>query len=79
VLTEWNVSKDPKTAQERFDEARTQARLYAQGPLVGNELTAYRYLVVVSLRNLKEVPHDRNEGGVIYRHINIAIEPSSSV
>jgi hypothetical protein len=75
VLTEWKVAKDPEDAQERFDEAGIQARLYAQGPLVGNELTAYRYLVVVSLRNLEAVPDDRNEGGVIYRHINIAIEP----
>jgi hypothetical protein len=75
VLTEWKTAKNPKTAQGLFDEARIQARLYAQGPLFGNELTAYRYLVVVSLQNLKEVPHDRNEGGVIYRHINIAIEP----
>ena len=77
VLTEWKLAKDPKTAKECFNEARIQAELYKQGPLAGNELTAYRYLVVVSLQDLEGVPHDRNESGVIYRHINIAIEPRS--
>ena len=48
-------------ANKRFEEARSQASQYAQGVLLGNELSAYRYAVVV--------------GGVIYRHINIAVEP----
>jgi hypothetical protein len=74
VLTEWKLAKGSKTRP--FDEARIQAELYTRGPLVANELTAYRYLVVVSLEdNLGKVPDDRNESGVIYRHINIVIKP----
>jgi hypothetical protein len=77
VLTEWKVADDLNQAKTRFDEARHQAALYTQGPLFGSELRAYRYLVVVSPRDLEDIPDDKNEGGVIYRHINIAIDPRS--
>jgi hypothetical protein len=50
-----------------------QARRYAQGALAGIELTGSRYLVVVSRREVA-VPDDLNEGGVVYRHINIPVE-----
>jgi len=61
VLTEWKKANGAAEANKRFEEARSQASQYAQGVLLGNELSAYRYAVVV--------------GGVIYRHINIAVEP----
>ena len=50
----------------------TQAQRYSEGVLFSNELTKYRYVVVVSKRDVS-IPTDRFEGSVIYRHINIAI------
>jgi hypothetical protein len=76
VLTEWKLG-DEKNAPARFQEARTQAELYGAGPLAGGELRAYRYLVLVSVKALPStlVPPDIASGGVIYRHINISVDP----
>ncbi|WP_407117151.1 hypothetical protein [Bradyrhizobium sp. LMG 9283] len=76
VLTEWKVA-DEKTAQTRFREARDQAQLYKGGLLAGLELAQYRYVVVVTLLDLPKalIPDDVRIGDVIYRHINVAIEP----
>jgi len=76
VLTEWKVAKDEKVAKQRFSEARKQADLYRQGPLAAVELTSYRYAVVVSHKQVP-IPDDEVDGGVTYRHINIAIEPDT--
>jgi hypothetical protein len=57
--------------------ARKQADLYSQG-LAGLELRSHRYIIVVTP---KELPFgtlgsdDRTASGVIYRHVNIVIEP----
>ena len=66
-----------KTAQTRFREARDQAQLYKGGLLAGLELAQYRYVVVVTLLDLPKalIPDDVRIGDVIYRHINVAIEP----
>jgi hypothetical protein len=77
VLTEWKVA-DAKNSVTRFDEARKQADLYKQGPLAGIELTSYRFLIAVSLKALPKncIPADDiSSAGVIYRHVNIVIEP----
>ncbi len=74
VLTEWKRMNPKDNAEERFDQARSQAQRYAQGLLAGSELTAYRYAVVVS-RQQVSVPDDLTEGGVVYRHINVAVDP----
>jgi hypothetical protein len=76
VLTEWKVA-DERNAASRFDEARNQAELYQQGPLIGSELTGYRYAIAVSLTDLPKgvVPDDMVIRDVVYRHINIAIAP----
>ncbi len=76
VLTEWKLV-DAGDALSRFEEARDQAALYRQSALVDTELTSYRYAVAVSLTDLPKgaVPEDKDIGGVVYRHINIAIEP----
>jgi hypothetical protein len=78
VLTEWKLA-DAKNGVERFEEGRTQAKLYKEGPLVAIELTAYRYVVAVSLEDLPHgsIPDDFLVGGLVYRHSNIAIEPKS--
>ncbi len=74
VLTEWKRMNPKDNAEERFDQARSQAQRYAQGVLAGSELTTYRYAVVVS-RQQVSVPDDLTEGGVVYRHINVAVDP----
>jgi hypothetical protein len=76
VLTEWKTA-NAKNGVERFEEGRTQAKLYKDGPLVASELTGYRYVIAVSLEDLPHgsVPDDLIVDGVVYRHINIAIEP----
>ena len=74
VLTEWKKAGPKDNPRQRFEEARAQARRYAQGALAGIELTGSRYLVVVSRRQI-QVPDDLNESGIIYRHVNIPVEP----
>lgn len=73
VLTEWKVATASNiTAQ--MDTARSQARRYAAGALAGAELAGVRYLIAVSERQLP-MPADVEEGGVTYRHINVAVDP----
>jgi hypothetical protein len=74
VLTEWKKANPEDDSARRFQEARLQARRYAQGALAGIELTGYRYAVVVS-RQQVEIPDDLTEDEVVYRHINIAVNP----
>lgn len=76
VLTEWKITKDRGDPTEHFRAARSQVRRYAQGSLAGNELTTYRYAIVVSTNHLN-TPGDLAENGVVYRHINIAVDPKS--
>ena len=76
VLTEWKKAAEDTQSGQRFDEARLQARRYAQGALAATELTGYRYAVVVS-RSQVEIPGDAREGGVIYRHVNVAVAPQA--
>lgn len=76
VLTEWKKVADDADAESRFEEARVQAKRYAQGALAGSELTSYRYAVVVSRRRVS-LPEDLSADGVVYRHINIAVDPQT--
>lgn len=76
VLTEWKVGDD-SNATSRFAEARAQMKLYKRGALAGPELTAVRYAVVVSASDLKTVPPDEVQDGVLYRHVNIAVDPNT--
>jgi hypothetical protein len=78
VLTEWKITKDAKGAVAAVAEARAQADLYSQGALAGLELRSHRYIIVVTV---KELPFGtlgadhRTAAGIIYRYINIVIEP----
>jgi hypothetical protein len=74
VLTEWKKANADDQSSRCFEEARLQARRYAQGPLAASELTRYRYAVVVS-RQQVEVPADFREGGFVCRHINVSVDP----
>jgi hypothetical protein len=74
VLTEWKVVPKPSQRDERVQQARAQAGRYGRGILGGLELAGYRYLVLVS-RDLLEMPADEIQDGVVYRHVNIAVDP----
>jgi len=74
VLTEWKKVDSQGDPVQRFEEARLQARRYAQGGLAGIELSGSRYLIVVSLREVA-VPDDLNEGGVVFQHVNVPVDP----
>lgn len=76
VLTEWKKLSDNQKPEDRFAEARRQTQRYSQGALGGNELTSYRYAILVSSDDVRP-PDDVAEGNVVYRHINIAVEPRS--
>jgi hypothetical protein len=78
VLTEWKLA-DEGSAEKQFESARHQAALYAGGALAGVELSGYRFLVVVSMNKLPSglVPPDSESNGVIYRPVNIVIEPKT--
>lgn len=76
VLTEWKTVATGDDPKKRFAEARSQAQRYARGALAGSELTGYRYAIVVSERQVT-VPADLPDGAVVYRHINIAVDPRS--
>jgi len=74
VLTEWKVAVSDAKAAKQFAAARTQAGRYAKGALGGSELAGYRYLIVVSnepVQNLTDIA----EGTIVYRHVNIAVQP----
>jgi hypothetical protein len=74
VLTEWKKANPNDNVGQLFEQARLQARRYSQGALAGSELTSYRFAIVVSHQQI-DVPNDFREGLVIYRHINIAVNP----
>lgn len=76
VLTEWKKATHADDPVKKFNAALAQAKRYAQGVLGGSELTAYRYLVVVSENHIT-LPQDKIEDAVTYRHINIAVNPST--
>ncbi len=76
VLTEWKVVQRTEDRDRKINEARTQAELYSAGSLASLELAGYRYLVMVSPQRL-DMPGDDRRGEVVYRHINIAVDPSN--
>ncbi len=76
VMTEWKLVKDKKDTQKKATEAYKQAKIYSGGILAGIELRNYRYLVLVSEKNLI-LPEDFQEGEIIYKHINVAISPDT--
>ncbi len=74
VLTEWKVARTRAEETSRYKEAMVQAELYSSGILAGIELATVRYLVVVSERQIQLQP-DEQKGDILYRKINIAVDP----
>jgi hypothetical protein len=80
VLTEWKRDKDAGSVPTAFAAARKGADDYRDGPLAGHELAAVRYLIVVTgpQADPRDIPADETVGGVLYRHINIAVTPRTT-
>jgi hypothetical protein len=76
VLTEWKCATTSHESATQFAAARAQAQRYKAGILAGLELTAYRFAVVVS-KDYVPVPDDVKVNGTTFRHVNIAVEPST--
>jgi hypothetical protein len=74
VLTEWKIVRDTSEREQKAKDALKQARIYAGSLLGGIELRQYRYLVLVSENRLQEI-EDIQEGDIVYRHINIPVNP----
>lgn len=77
VLTEWKKVRPSDDLHRKINDARDQAARYASGALGGMELTDYRYLVVVTKDLVKDLPSDQEQDGVVYRHVNIAVDPKT--
>jgi hypothetical protein len=75
VLTEWKIAS-ASNSEQKFQEAMSQAKLYSRGSLASLELRGYRYLVVVSEKQVA-IPDDLLVDEVVYKHINIAVNPLS--
>lgn len=78
VLTEWKRLRScTETAVRRAAaQAIRQASLYASGALGAVELRSVRYVVLVS-KDRVALPSDIESDGVVYKHVNIAVAPSS--
>lgn len=76
VLTEWKLCPRQADLASKLMEARTQAQRYRAGALAAIELMSYRYLVMVSSKHLV-LPRDELVDGVLYRHINVAVDPNT--
>lgn len=76
VLTEWKTATSSDSTK-KYEEAFKQAERYARGSLAAIELKGYRYLVIVSEGHLNDVPQDQEKDGIIYKYVNIAVNPST--
>ena len=77
VLTEWKRLKEGDDPANQFESARKQAEEYATGILRDIILRKYRYAVLVSQKAVA-VPDDKEIGNVIYRHINVVVQPTAA-
>lgn len=76
VLTEWKKVTDIRQTEMIAQVAQRQTEEYARGALVGCELASVRYIVLVSEANCPAVG-DVSKEGILYRHINISVKPST--
>lgn len=76
VLTEWKKVVKADEATSIAESARRQAKLYGTGVLSAVELRRQRYIVLVSKDRLPPIP-DEHDGDIVYRHVNVAIAPST--
>lgn len=75
ILTEWKIVIAENGLREKAEQAFEQSKRYSSGILAGFEVTSPRYLVMVSSDHLA-MPQPRDDHGVRYEHVNIAVSPS---
>lgn len=75
VLTEWKKASSDSEVRKSFADAKDQVCRYARGALAGLELAQYRYLVMVS-KKVSVMLDDIRENEIIYRYVNIAVDPA---
>jgi len=75
VLTEWKVVHNENEIDDKMRKGKAQAKRYGHGILGGFELKDYRYIVIVSGKHI-DLKKEEIEDGIIYRYINIAVNPS---
>ena len=76
VLTEWKLVRRGQTGDDRAEEARHQTVRYATGNLMGTELRSRRFVVLVSDKEIPDLP-DITEGVVTWEHIVICVNPTT--
>lgn len=76
VLTEWKVATQ-SNVDSKCEEAKIQAKRYAGSSLAAIELRRYRYLVIISEDLLTNMPNVEEDSGILYKYINIAVNPST--
>ncbi|WP_157907107.1 hypothetical protein [Sorangium cellulosum] len=78
VLTEWKRLRSCTDAavHKASAQAIRQARLYSSGGLAAVELRSVRYVVLIS-NDRVTLPVDIESDGISYKHVNIAVAPSS--
>jgi hypothetical protein len=75
VLTEWKMVREPKDVNSQAGQGLKQALRYSSGILAGFELSARRYVVLVS-KQFVAVPTSTQEKDISYEYVNIAVSPS---
>lgn len=76
VLTEWKKAEKQGDAVNKARVGRNQAKAYSVGVLAGVELSAVRYVVVVT-SDWDELPDDESDGQITYRYVGIAVSPAA--
>ena len=76
VATEWKRVQSAADLEAKAFEARDQLKRYQQGALADLVLTATRFAVMVSKKDLRTLD-DVTENGITYRHITIAVDPET--
>jgi len=74
VLTEWKAVRDSKDAKKIAEQAQKQIEAYTCGPLAGLEFTRYRYVVLVSQKQIITLPEVQFQNAIC-RNVNVAVDP----
>lgn len=76
VLSEWKVVHSLSELESKSLDAYQQAKRYSHGLLAGLDISATRYLVIVSEDHFP-MPAPRIETDATYEYRNIAVKPST--
>lgn len=78
VLTEWKKVPNPKQAQQKVCEARSQLQSYGVGTAAALELRRVRYAVLVSKQALLDIETEQpTRAGWLLRVLNVVVAPET--